>query len=248
MTDSQPAAAPEVPQQTPPTGAEKHSEVSDRLSPAIADLASEEFQAMRAEIVARIQKQQDIMNFAILIVTALLTYAGFAKLDSNTLSRTLAALGAPASLALSVFALMTLDHEMNIAHATRYLYQYVRPKWLNAVGVAVESEALEWNVARRTWQQPVGLSFLLPSTMAAAKYYAIILLNLLIVIVSWAEFALHGNLFPIISVILLGLASMLLALTLIASRYTGRIWLGMELNKVRYDIGEKEVKADQESS
>lgn len=255
VTDSQPPAARAVPQQAPRTGrrwppwllsrrmraqvatSHAHSEAAqahfDRVSPGTADLASDEYQALRAEIVARIQKQQDIMNFAILVVTALLSYAGLARLNSSAISRTLAALGAPASLALSIFALMTLDHEMNIAHATRYVYEYLGPAWIKAAD-ADDRYALQWNVARRSWQQPPGLSLVLPTTMAAAKYYAITLLNVLLVLTSWVELALHAKLFTNLSWILLFLATGLLALTLNASRYTSRIWLGMKRDNERY--------------
>ena len=60
-------------------------------------LAAEEYQTLRAEIIARIQKQQDIMNFAILVMTALLTYAGFTRSGAVTLSHAVGILGAPAS-------------------------------------------------------------------------------------------------------------------------------------------------------
>lgn len=197
------------------------------VSPGGADLASEEYNALRAEIVARIQKQQDIMNFAILIITAFLTYAGFAKLNSNTFNRTIAVLGAPASLALSVFALMTLDHEMNIAHATRYLYEYLRPVWLKATG-ADEKTYLRWNFVRAKFQQPHGPIVILPTTVAAAKYYAITALNVLLVIASWIEYAHNINHSANLLLALLSVATVLLMLTLVASAYTSRLWLTMK--------------------
>jgi hypothetical protein len=190
-------------------------------------LAAEEYQALRAEIIARIQKQQDIMNFAILVITALLTYAGFARPSTVTLSHAVEILGAPASLALSVFALMTLDHEMNIAHATKYLYEDLRHAWIAAVNAS--DDVLLWNRVRSKWQQHPGWPrVVLPTTVAAAKYYAITGLNLLLIVSSWVEYAEHLSEYTDLSVALMGFATTLLVLTLIASVYTSRIWLSME--------------------
>ncbi len=190
-------------------------------------LAAEEYQSLRAEIIARIQKQQDIMNFAILAMTALLTYAGFTRSGVVTLSHTVEILGAPASLALSVFALMTLDHEMNIAHATKYIYGDLREAWIRAIGAS--GNALLWNRSRAGWQQYPGWpNVVLPTTVAAAKYYAITCLNLVLISFSWIEYAGHMGQYTELSLALVSLATALLILTLIASAYTSRIWLSMK--------------------
>lgn len=188
-------------------------------------LAAEEYQSLRAEIIARIQKQQDIMNFAILVITALLTYARFTK-SGGTLSHAVEILGAPASLALSVFALMTLDHEMNIAHATKYIYEDLRDTWISAIGAS--GNALLWNRSRARWQQYPGWPrVVLPTTVAAAKYYAITCLNAILVISSWVEYAGHVGQYNGLSLGLIALATALLVLTIVASAYTTSIWLSM---------------------
>jgi hypothetical protein len=188
-------------------------------------LAAEEYQSLRAEVIARIQKQQDIMNFAILVITVLLTYAGFTK-SGGPLNHAIEILGAPASLALSVFALMTLDHEMNIAHATKYIYEDLRDVWINAIGAT--GNALLWNRSRARWQQYPGWPrVVLPTTVAAAKYYAITCLNLVLVIFSWIEYASHMDQYNELSLGLIALATTLLILTLVASAYTSSIWLSM---------------------
>jgi hypothetical protein len=228
MTHNQPSeAAASVPQQAQAAAVEMRPEASLQPTHETTNFAAEEYQALRAEIVARIQKQQDIMNFAILVITALLTYAGIIKLNSLALSHTVEVLGAPASLALSAFALMTLDHEMNIAHATRYLYEYLRPLWIRASG-ADESTALRWNLVRAQWQQPHGPLVVLPTTVAAAKYYAITGLNMLLIGAAWIEFVRHIGQFSAFSTALLIVATVLVSLTLIASAYTSRLWLTMK--------------------
>jgi hypothetical protein len=167
------------------------------------------------------------MNFAILVITALLTYAGFTKSGAVTLSHAVGTLGAPASLALSVFALMTLDHEMNIAHATKYIYEDLRKAWISAIGAS--ENTLLWNRSRARWQQYPGWPrVVLPTTVAAAKYYAITCLNLVLVIFSWIEYASHVGQYTELSVGLISLATALLILTLIASTYTSSIWLSMK--------------------
>jgi hypothetical protein len=189
--------------------------------------AAMEYQALRAEIIARIQKQQDIMNFAILVITAILTYAGFARSSTVTLSHAVEILGAPASLALSAFALMTLDHEMNIAHATKYIYEDLRKVWISATGAG--DNVMLWNRTRSRWQQHPGWPrVVLPTTVAAAKYYAITGLNLLLIITSWVEYAAHTRQYTEPSLALVILATALLILTLVASAYTTSIWLSME--------------------
>jgi hypothetical protein len=208
--------------------------VEDRVNPQPTPrsqddgaLAAEEFQSLRAEIIARIQKQQDIMNFAILVMTALLTYAGFEKSNSVSLGHTVEILGAPASLALSIFALMTLDHEMNIAHATKYIDGHLRKTWRNATNSSVN--VLLWNSFRSRWQQHPGWpDIVLPTTVAAAKYYAITCLNLSLVVTAWIEFASRMGQYNDLSLALISLATALLILTLVASVYTSRLWLGME--------------------
>jgi hypothetical protein len=227
MTDRQPVSAAAVPQQAQTAVVEVHPETTIQPTAGTGNLASEEYQTLRAEIIARIQKQQDVMNFAILVITAVLTYAGFAKFSSSTLGRTIAILGAPASLALSVFALMTLDHEMNIAHATRYIYEILRPEWIKATG-ADKAKALGWNFARAKWQQPKGPVVVLPTTIAAAKYYAITGLNFLLIVTSWVEYARSATRFANFSLALLSFATVLLAVTLVASAYTSSIWLKMK--------------------
>lgn len=166
------------------------------------------------------------MNFSILVITALLTYAGFTK-SGGTLSHAVEILGAPASLALSVFALMTLDHEMNIAHATKYIYEDLREVWISASGASGNS--LLWNRSRARWQQYPGWPrVVLPTTVAAAKYYAITCLNLILVIFSWIEYAGHVGQYTEFSLGLIALATALLILTLVASAYTSSIWLSMK--------------------
>jgi hypothetical protein len=199
-------------------------------------LAAEEYQSLRAEIIARIQKQQDIMNFAILVVTAMLTYASFARSSTVTLARAVEILGAPASLALSAFALMTLDHEMNIAHATKYIYEDLRDVWIEATGAS--GNVLLWNRVRAGWQQHPGWPrVVLPTTVAAAKYYAITGLNLLLIVTSWIEYAGHVRQYTELSLGLISLATALLALTLVASAYTSSIWLSMEPDARKLDRG-----------
>jgi hypothetical protein len=167
------------------------------------------------------------MNFAILIMTGLLSYAGVARLNSFALGRAIEVLGPPASLALSAFSLMTLDHEMNIAHATRYLYETLRPVWIEAAG-ADDASALRWNLVRAQLQQPRGVLVILPTTVAAAKYYSITALNALLLSAAWMEYSHDSSQFPAISIALVILATLLLILTLFASAYTSSLWLTMK--------------------
>jgi hypothetical protein len=221
---------------SPRRAAEQKTSTQAPSSPGVESvLASEEYQSLRAEIIARIQKQQDIMNFAILVITALLTYAGFTKSSTVTLNRTIEMLGAPASLALSVFALMTLDHEMNIAHATKYIYGYLRTSWISAANAS--EDVLLWNRFRARWQQYPGWPrVILPTTVAAAKYYAITCLNLVLIVASWVEYASHMRQYTEFSLGLISLATALLLLTLVASAYTSTIWLSMKPEGEDLDI------------
>lgn len=114
------------------------------------DAIAKEFDVLRAEVNSRMQKQQDIANFAIAICV------GFAAIVQPTFTRhavgtemSIRPLFPVFSIVLSAFALMTLDHEANIA----LLYRYMDGDLHRALSRCVPGVSLwQWNMRRAQWQ------------------------------------------------------------------------------------------------
>lgn len=195
------------------------------LEPAKYQLALAEFEALRAEVLMRIEKQQDILNFVLVIVAALTTYATSQDRDALLNLDTLAdhaVLLALASMALSGFALMTLDHEMNIAHATRYMYEVLPPFKRDR---AESGLTLNWNAHRAHWQQGPGPGPLLATALASAKYVLTIAPSAVLLLITWYAVARDGR-EPIVVFAAIA-ASTLLCTVAFTAAYTGRLWKRM---------------------
>lgn len=164
----------------------------------------EEYRVLRAELLTRIQKQQEITGFAIALLAATIAISqlfGDTQPFSETISEMLPVLPV-ISIVLSAFALVTLEYELNIAHIYKYIDLVLRRR----IEALLESDAdspglLGWNEHRAFWQQHVGWRSALTATMAGAKYAATIVPNVLILglyvrnrarpaVISW-----HGALF-----------------------------------------------------
>lgn len=115
--------------------------------------AIEEFRALRDEVRSRLEKQQEITSYAIAFMAAIAVAASFLSREKSGLERL-----APAypliSIVLSGFTLMTLDHDMNIAHIYNYIDTRLRPR-LNSQ--SKDSEDWGWNEYRAQRQQGGGL-------------------------------------------------------------------------------------------
>ena len=152
------------------------------------DVLVEEFRALRAELTTRIEKQQDITNFAVVILVGMLAAAKAVEGEASTSDALLQLrLFFPwISIVLSSFTLMTLDHEMNIAHIPTYVYLRLRFQMETALHASKHASGLwEWNAYRAAWQQHAGPFTVLTSTMASAKYLVTMVPNLLLTAAYW---------------------------------------------------------------
>jgi hypothetical protein len=139
----------------------------------------EEFRTLRDEIRTRIEKQQEITNFSIAFMAALLI-ATSQLLPKSELLKRFTPFYPIISLLLAAFTLMTLDHEMNILHLYTYLDQKLQPRMNRIVSSAAAGAASvwEWNRYRASWQQHAGrVGVLLTSPMAGSKYGLTIIPN-----------------------------------------------------------------------
>jgi len=204
-------------------------------SPEMAALF-EEFRALRSELTTRIEKQQDITNFAIAILVGLLAVA---KVIDGRTTASDSILQARVffpwiSIILSSFTLMVLDHEMNIAHLTIYIHNKLRPRVEAALFVT--STLWEWNSYRAQWQQHAGVLTTLTTPMAGAKYVVTVFPNLLLTVAYWytrPPSAISVN--WAWTTYLVSVA--LLVLVILAAGYTSRAYLSMEY-KAHTESGE----------
>jgi hypothetical protein len=119
-----------------------------------------EYDSLQSEVHARISKQQDITSFAIALI------AGFAALTQVLPARPHLELTSPQilplypaiALILSAFALMTLDHELNIALIYKYIDRILRPQTEKLLRMAAghPSPCWNWNQVRAYEQHHAG--------------------------------------------------------------------------------------------
>ncbi|WP_326728508.1 hypothetical protein OHA74_23285 [Streptomyces phaeochromogenes] len=146
---------------------------------------AEEYRALRAELTARIEKQQDITNFTIALIVAFVAVIRVTQPSSF-------AQGAASlwhifpffSLVLSAFILMALDHEMNIAHISLYIHERLR-KDASSVMSGAEYKPWGWNAYRSREQQHAGIWNIFTLSMASAKYGMTILANIFLLGAYW---------------------------------------------------------------
>lgn len=191
----------------------------------------EEFRALRAELTARIEKQQDITNFAIAIVAGLfaLARAVDGKASSDEVLAQLRNFFPWISIILSSFTLMTLDHEMNIAHLTIYIYGTLRPRIVavSATNASHHSDLWEWSAYRARWQQHAGSATALTTMIAGAKYVITLLPNVLLTVAYWRTRPVSDMHFSW-TVTVYALSVVLLLTVIATATYTSRIYLSME--------------------
>jgi len=133
------------------------------------DAITKEFDGLRAEVNSRIQKQQEITNFAIALMVGFAAFSRF-LLDGKTVVLSGIQSVYPAvSILFSAFALMTLDHESNIADIYRYTDTELRPRvqhmLTNDRGIV-----WRWNERRACWQNHSGVTNIFYYAMSWSKY------------------------------------------------------------------------------
>ncbi len=182
---------------------------------------SAEYDSLRSEITMRIGKQQDITSFALIALAAFVTYlSGLDGASESSMQRAILIAAPIASLALSGFALMALDHEMNIAHATRYVYEQLPQRLLGEVEPG-------WNSYRAKWQQHSSGIARMGSVLAAAKYYTTIVPSIGLTAVSWYWLLTRQPSDPK-SWLPCAISTLFIAVVLISSAYTSKLWLHMK--------------------
>jgi hypothetical protein len=137
-----------------------------------------EYRALRSELDIRVGKQQEITSFSIALVAGFLALSQFLG-SRSTLMQTLVSLKPYypfASIVFSAFSLMTLDHEMNIAHITLYLDSVLRPQIQQVLQQASASDdVMQWPAIRAAWQQHAGWANPITTSLASAKYATTVL-------------------------------------------------------------------------
>ncbi len=199
------------------------------------DALVEEFRALRAELTTRIEKQQDITNFAIALLVGFVAVVkaveGRASTEDALLQ--LRVFFPWISIVLSSFTLMTLDHEMNIAHLSIYVHTRLRPQ----VDAALQSTGLwEWNAYRAAWQQHVGAFTALTSSMASAKYAITIFPNMLLTAAYWYKRSPSSVSFLSWDWVAYAVSVMVLVWVLLTAGYTSRAYLFMKYKR-HADLG-----------
>ncbi|MCF7552174.1 hypothetical protein [Pseudonocardia sp. WMMC193] len=157
-------------------GVEGVSEASRSLE---YDVLVTEYRALRDEVKSRIEKQQEITNFAVAFIAAA-AVAGAGLYGKDDLFVALRPYFPLASIVLSAFALMTLDHEMNIANIYAYIDGRLRPEISRVVHSTegVRSDALGWGAYRSIQQQGSSGNLAWTAPIAASKYGMTIVPNL----------------------------------------------------------------------
>jgi hypothetical protein len=191
-----------------------------------------EYRALRDEVNARIQKQQEITSFAIAVAGGLVALTQLVGDDKNPLHT----LGTPGylypviSFAFSAFTMMTLDHEMNIAHIQKYIDSILRPRMESAlrrtgnVGVT----AWDWNTVRAGWQQHQGWKTFFPSSLAAAKYALTMLPSSTLLVLFWFTGP-HGR--NVIQLVIYGIAVVMFLVTVSTALFTSKLYV--EMNRAK---------------
>jgi hypothetical protein len=188
-----------------------------------------EYHALREEITARIQKQQEITSFALALVGG---FIAITQLFNDALPP-FRELLAPhtfypiISLVFSAFTLMTLDHEMNIAHLFNYIDLCLRPRMNELLKQVLQPGVAmwQWNQTRARWQQHAGLASIFPSSLAVSKYVVTIVPNLLLLVSFWlVDERAEIN---IIQLALYGVSTATILWVLATAWYTSRIYLRM---------------------
>jgi hypothetical protein len=205
--------------------------VSAEPSPELT-LLVEEARALRAEHDQRIGKQQDVTQLALATIAALVVLVSAAgqrndPLKSLSLLRPLFPL---ASLLLSGFTLMALDHDMNIAHIQRYLQEDLGPRIARAAGLVSDSrdKIWQWVAFRARLQQHSGRWTPATVGMAIAKYVVTLLPNLGLLL---AYLTVGGPSLSLLSKASFGAACIVLLVALLAGAYVGVAYVNLEYLK-----------------
>jgi hypothetical protein len=186
-----------------------------------------EFNALRAEHDMRVGKQQDISQFALALVGALVALLGVLVTHDGEIGD-VRAVYLVASVLLSGLTLMTLDHEMNIAHIQIYIHDQA----IAAIRQALVSRTTEeipfwsWVSFRAAHQQHPGWRTVPVTTgLASAKYWTTFLPNMLLLVAYPATASGHDN--PWYGWAGYGVAVAVFLFALVASSFTSRLYLRM---------------------
>ncbi|WP_328425462.1 hypothetical protein [Streptomyces sp. NBC_00443] len=185
---------------------------------------TEEYRALRAELTARIEKQQDITNFTIALIVAFVAVIKASQPSSFAqAAASLWHIYPLFSLVLSTFILMALDHEMNIAHISSYIHERLR---VDASSIMKNGSYRPWgwNAYRASAQQHAGIGNFFTLSMASAKYGVTILTNVFLLGAYWHHPSGHMSW---IDWAAYALATLALVWVIGAAVYTSRIYLRM---------------------
>ena len=171
------------------TSIERREATDQQSSRLKFDAMVREYDALGGEVRGRIQKQQDITNFAIALA------AGAAALG-RLFPETLPSLASPVlqpfypaiSVLFSAFALLTLDHEANIALIYRYIDTELRPRMQRLIG-GDDPGVWGWNQSRANWQHHSGRTNVFFYAMSWAKYAMTVLPSIGLAFLYWR---IHG--------------------------------------------------------
>lgn len=173
-----------APEATDPT-------VADARTSGRRQILLAEYDDLRGEALVRLQKQQEITNFALLAVGALAAIAKFGtKVDlSKVPALWLFAIG---SCVMSSFTLMILEHDLVIAQLATYIRSEVEPRLRRLSGEPLllpsldpETEVFRWDLRRAEWDRAAPDSI----AMHLAKYLMTLIPNCLFVAGFWIAFS-----------------------------------------------------------
>ncbi|MGE0818209.1 MAG: hypothetical protein AB7O74_06045 [Candidatus Nanopelagicales bacterium] len=132
-----------------------------------------EYQALRDEVTSRIEKQQEVTNYAIATIGGFVALATLLRVDDGGMP--LVAFLPLLSILLSALCLMAMDHDMNIAHISRYIDGTLRARLSSVEG---KGTSLGWEQQRAIWQQHSGRRGVIASAIASSKYALTIIPNI----------------------------------------------------------------------
>lgn len=150
-------------------------------APAPAPAAAiEEFRALHEELRSRLEKQQEITSYAIAFIAAIAVAISFLTNNKSNFER-LAPAYPMISIVLSGFTLMTIDHDMNIAHIYEYIDKHLVPLILDLTDRSPgKLKIWDWNRYRANQQQGRHWSIILTGPISAGKYTMTLFPNLLL--------------------------------------------------------------------
>jgi hypothetical protein len=140
----------------------------------------QEFCALHDELRSRLEKQQEITSYAIAFVAAIAVSASFLSREKSNFER-LAPAYPVISLILSGFTLMTVDHDMNIAHIYNYIDTKLAPQLTHLTdGTLAKLKVWGWNQFRAKAQQGGGWTTILTGPASAGKYAMTLIPNIVL--------------------------------------------------------------------